>query len=362
MRVIFRDLSFFASSQASTFNSGWHVDKHVSFVADMTGDGTGDLIGFGDGGVIVAANNGNNTFRTIQTIIEDFGYNAGGWRIDRHPRLVVDLLRSGRVDILGFGDSGVQVSFNRGNLAFDPAELVLNDFGYLTDWRTDRHLRFLGDLNGDGFPDIIGFGEHSVYVSFNNHDGTFTPPDAVLQDMCIGAGGWEVNKHPRFIADLSGNKQVDLVGFHDDGVYVSLNDSNGLHFSPATMVVNDFCYNNGWRIEKHPRFIVDVTGDGKGDIVGFGENGVIVSLNNGDGTFKPPKLVVEDFGYNAGHWRVDRHRRYVVDLTGDGCADILGFGDGRVLAAFNLGNGEFGPATELVGDFSAGQGCVMVIG
>lgn len=36
-----------------------------------------------------------------------------------------------------------------------------------------------------------------------------------------------------------------------------------------------------------------------------------------------PQLVVENFGYNAGGWRVDQHPRFLADLTGDGCADIL---------------------------------------
>lgn len=47
-------------------------------------------------------------------------------------------------------------------------------------------------------------------------------------------------------------------------------------------------YNTGWRVEQHPRFVVDVTGDGKADIIGFGNDaGPWVALGNGDGTFQP---------------------------------------------------------------------------
>ena len=47
-----------------------------------------------------------------------------------------------------------------------------------------------------------------------------------------------------------------------------------------------------------------MTGDGRADIVGFGDAGVWVALNNGNGTFAAPKLAVDNFGYTAGGWRV----------------------------------------------------------
>src|SRR5262249_20620631 len=103
--------------------------------------------------------------------------------------------------------------------------------------------------------------------------------------------------------------------------------------------VNDFGYvAGGWRVDQHPRFVVDVTGDGRADIVGFGNAGVYVSRNNGDGTFQAPQRVVNDFGYVAGGWRVDQHPRFVVDVTGDGRADIVGFGNAGVYVSRNEGD------------------------
>lgn len=46
------------------------------------------------------------------------------------------------------------------------------------------------------------------------------------------------------------------------------------------------------------------------------------------GTTKQIELCV--FGYNAGGWRVDRHPCFLADLTGNGSADIVGFGNTRV--------------------------------
>ncbi len=79
--------------------------------------------------------------------------------------------------------------------------------------------------------------------------------------------------------------------------------------------------------------MADLTGDGRADIIGFGDDGVWVSLNNGNGTFQPPQMTVATFAYNAGGWRVDKHPRFVVDVTGDAHADIVGFGDGGVWIA-----------------------------
>ncbi len=45
-----------------------------------------------------------------------------------------------------------------------------------------------------------------------------------------------------------------------------------------TQWVSGFSFAAGnWRVDRHPRFLADVDGDGKDDIVGFGEYGVWVS-------------------------------------------------------------------------------------
>jgi hypothetical protein len=96
-------------------------------------------------------------------------------------------------------------------------------------------------------------------------------------------------------------------------------------------VVDNFGYGaGGWRVERHPRFLADTTGDGRADIVGFGNAGVYVSRAQPDGSYGPVVRVVDNFGYNAGGWRVDRHPRFLADITGDGRADIVGFGNAGV--------------------------------
>lgn len=59
---------------------------------------------------------------------------------------------------------------------------------------------------------------------------------------------------------------------------------------------------------------------------------------NRDGQFEQAQLVCRGFGYNenAGGWRTDRHPRFLTDITGDGRVDIVGFGGPGVHVARNL--------------------------
>ncbi|MEM7034596.1 MAG: VCBS repeat-containing protein [Chloroflexota bacterium] len=321
---------------------GWRVDRHPRFLADLTGNGRSDIVGFGNPGVFTALSNGDGTFQNMNRVIENFAYNAGGWRTDSHPRFLADLTGDGRSDIIGFGNPGVFTALSNGDGTFQEMQLVIENFAYNAGgWRIDSHPRFLVDLTGDGRSDIIGFGNPGVFVALNNGDGTFQEAKQVINNFGYNAGGWRVDRHPRFLADLTGNGCADIIGFGNPGVFVALNNGDGT-FQEMQLVINDLgSVKGGWRVDRHPRFLADLTGNGCADIIGFGNPGVFVALNNGDGTFQSPKQVINDLGYVAGGWRVDRHPRFLADLTGDSRADIVGFGNPGVFVAINNGNGTF---------------------
>jgi FG-GAP-like repeat len=213
-----------------------------------------------------------------QLLVRNYGYNAGGWRVDQHPRFLADTTSDGRADIVGFGNAGVYVSRALADGRFETPVLVVNNFGYTAGgWRVDQHPRFLADLTGDGRADIVGFGNAGVYVALNNGNGTFQAPQLVVANFGYNAGGWRVDMHPRLLADVSGDGRADIVGFGNDGVWVARNNGNGTFQNPQ-LLVNNFGYNaGGWRVNQHPRFLADTTGDGRADIVGFGNAGVYVS-------------------------------------------------------------------------------------
>ncbi|RXW20838.1 hypothetical protein EST38_g5009 [Candolleomyces aberdarensis] len=337
---------------------GWRTDQHVRLVGDTTGDGLGDIIGFGDLGVFVSCNNGDS-FSPSSLVLEDFGLTKG-WSVDDHIRYVSDLRNKGYVDIIGFSDRGVFVSLNNGDGTYAPARLVLKDFGFIAGgWKLGRHLRFLADANGDGIPDIVAFGENHVFVALGNGDGTFATPRIVINKNFTYSGqGWRLDEDLRTLGDLTGDGRADIIGFENEGVWAVLNNGDGTFQQPKFGVKDFGLYEHAgkWQVNKHPRFVADVNGDGRGDIVGFGDAGVFVAIGNGDGTFQTPKLVIRDFGYNAGEWRVDKHPRFVVDLTGNGAADIIGFGQDAVWVSYNDGKGNFGPVQKLTEEFSFNRG------
>ena len=277
------------------YDAGWRVDKHTRLVADTTGNKLGDLVGFGEMGVWISRNNGDNTFQTPKIALPNFSY-AAGWRVEKHLRFMADIRNLGRADIVGFGDDGVFVSLNNGDGTFSPVRLVTTSFGYNSSgWRLEKHLRFLV-TNGNGLLDIVGFGENQVEVAYNNGDGTFQSSIGLLEDFCYGHT-WGIGHHPRLFADLTGDGKPDLVGFSHRGVEVAFNNGDGA-FQIKRHVLDDFgegSSSRGWHFEKHPRFVADLTGNGCGDIIGFGDEGVYVAINNGDGTFQPTKFALKKF-------------------------------------------------------------------
>ena len=325
------------------FDTGWRTENHVRFLADLCGDGRADIVGFGDDGVWTARNNGDGTFQAPKFVLMDLGYNQA-WRVDKHPRFARDLTGDGKADIIGFGDNGVHIALSNGDGTFQPSLMTLKEFGYNQGWRVDEHPRFVTDLTGDGKADIIGFSDDGVHVALGNGDGTFQPPQPVLAEF-NQAQGWQAAKHLRITGDLNGDRRADIVGFGDAGVYAAASRGDGT-FDPAAFILADLGYNQGWRVENHPRFAADVTGDGRANLVGFGDDGVWTSVTGGSGA----KLAVADFAYHQG-WRVPLHPRYLADLTGDGKADIIGFGDAGVYTAISNGDGTFHPASFVLADF-----------
>ena len=319
-------------------DQGWRVDKHPRFLADITGDGKADIIGFGDAGVWTALSNGDGSFQAAQFVQAEFGVDQG-WRVDKHPRFLADITGDGRADIIGFGDAGVWTALSNGDGSFQAAQFVQAEFGVDQGWRVDKHPRFLADITGDGRADIIGFGDAGVWTALSNGDGSFQAAQFVQAEFGVDQG-WRVDKHPRFLADITGDGRADIIGFGDAGVWTALSNGDG-SFQAAQFVLADLGTQSGWQVSKHPRLLADITGDGKADIVGFGDAGVFVALSNGDGSFAfTAQLALEDFGF-AHDWRVEHHSRFLADVTGEKRADIVGFGDAGVLVSPALTGGTF---------------------
>ncbi|TFK25608.1 Psathyrella Velutina lectin At 1.5a resolution, partial [Coprinopsis marcescibilis] len=333
---------------------GWSIQNHVRLLASTTSPWRKDIVGFGSSGVWVAPNLGNNVFGPPKQVLEGFYGSvpcAGGWSNSSHIRLMADVRKTGYADIVGFAHAGVYISDNVNQGEYKQPRCAVYDFGNEQGWRVDRHLRFLADVTGDGFPDIVGFGDNDVIVGVNNKDGTFQPGRTVLDDFCHFSGDWWNDEHPRFLADLTGNGRVDIIGFKNNQVFTSLNQGS-CKFGP---VVSHDLGLPSWTSDEHV-FVVTALARGEpADIVLFGEEGVYIAKNMGNGTFKPATLVLRSFGERQG-WDKTKHPRFVADLTRNGYADIIGFGGAQVFAALNQGDGTFGKAIALCKEFAYLEG------
>ena len=239
---------------------------------------------------------------------------------------------------MGFANGGVVVSLATGGGHFAQPFYDLANFGVgAGGWSDQDHYpRELADVNGDGLADIVGFANGGAVVLLATGGGHFAQPFYDLANFGVGAGGWSDQTHyPRVLGDVNGDGRADIVGFANGGVVVSLATGGG-HFAQPTYELNNFAVGaGGWSDQDHyPRELADVNGDGLSDIVGFANGGVLISLATGGGHFAQPTFDVGNFGNGAGGWSSDStYPRLLGDVSGDHRADIVAFGAGGVNVA-----------------------------
>ena len=333
---------------------GWSTEtQYPRLLADVNGDHMADIVGFGADGVSVALATGSGHFAAPVGGTSNFGYlgSAGGWvSEDQYPRLLADVNGDHMADIVGFGADGVIVALATGNGHFaSPVSGIANNFAYLGSaggWVSEnQYPRQLADVNGDGMADIVGFGADGVSVALATGNGHFASPVSGIANFGYlgSAGGWaSQDQFPRQLADVNGDGMADIVGFGADGVIVSLATGNGHFASPVSGIANTFGYlgsAGGWSSEnQYPRLLADVNGDHMADIVGFGADFVQVSLATGNGHFAAPVAGLHNLTPNAGGWASqDLYPRELGDVSGDGMADVIGFGHDGVFAALSNG-------------------------
>jgi hypothetical protein len=204
-------------------------------MADVNGDGMADVVGFAQRATRVALSTGHQ-FLTATNWSHELD-NSDGFRGDRHPRLTADVNGDGKADAIVFADVGTFVSLSTGS-KFLPLEKWTRSFGYTAGFRIDRHPRMMADVNGDGRDDIVAFGNNMIQVAISA-GSRFDFSRKAFQVRGYGyANGWDIDGHPRLIADVNGDGRADILAFDELGVWVLLSEEDG--FLPAELWSTDF--------------------------------------------------------------------------------------------------------------------------
>jgi trimeric autotransporter adhesin len=200
----------------------------------------------------------------------------------------------------------------------------------------------LGDLNGDGIPDLITslFETDSVSVQLGNGDGTFQAASTIL--IATGFGPAEAH-----LASLRGNGTLDIIvgSFKTNQIAVLLGNDDGTFQPPAFYTVGS--------ATNTPTSLTtgDFNDDGNLDVAvaNTGDNTVSILLGNASGA-----LTVSGEPINVGR---DPEAIRAGDFNGDGYSDlaVANYQDGTVTSLLNNENGTFTASTISVGS-GAGSG------
>ena len=251
----------------STFPS-WPVGSRFLALEDLDVDGDPDLlVAFPDGGAIYA--NAAGHFASAST-----------WRLPAGTEATVrgDLDGDGKPELISAGAGQLHVAFNAGGLSFDE-----RDAGSLPLAATRTLV--VADVNADGQPDVIA-------ATLELHDGValrlFLNTHGKLSEVPGGLPGGPVRPVTALAAgDVDGDGFVDLIAIGPGQDRLLLNDGQA-HFFDATSTLLPVDASNGTSVA-----MVDLDRDHHLDLL-IGNAGATTRLyiNDGSGRFVDRTLLL----------------------------------------------------------------------
>ena len=281
-------------------SQGWsaHYTMDVGFISNT--DTYGSILGFGDSGLLVAA----QAFDPAATVpdywangSEMFG-NDAGWDSTIDIRAVrdyggkmIDVNGDGVMDVIGMGANGFQYAFgqyNNGVYSLESAHTAFNDPTYATfardqGWTNSSSIRYISDVNNDRHPDIVGFGELGVWLSVGQTalpDGSAAFAQPYLASDNFGTNlGWTNIEHSRILGDINGDGRLDVIGFGDDNTFIATaisDPSTGKFMWSGTSQLHAYAHSGGFLPGQNFRGLADIDGNGAADIVVSGASNLQV--------------------------------------------------------------------------------------
>jgi hypothetical protein len=276
--------------------------------------------------------NGDGTFNVKQAFTPNPSYGVNNNNFNFKTG---DFNGDGKTDLIHFIDPGngyVHVLISNGDGTFSVKQAFTPSPSYDVD---SNNFNFkIGDFNGDSKADLIHFAD-DIYIWTSNGNGKFDIklPSEIYNKNDIYT--YNLGDGSKTIYDTGSPEGTTLDGGIDTlkfGDSITPNDL-ALQRQGNNLIINSNFTNSGggWSSQdKTPRFLADINGDKKADIIGFGNDAIFTALAKSDGTFGELKIAYSHFTNTGGGWTSqDKSPRYLADINGDGKADIVGFGWGE---------------------------------
>lgn len=341
---------------AGTFSQATRVDvpaqNNSGRVLDVEGDGDPDIVlamlGNPQFGVIDYDDPGSRDVVTQDGVVVLLNEGAGGFTPTTYtifggygPADVLDVDRDGELDLVIGGAFGPSILFGDGNGGFgNPA--------FLTTEIVSSHIKDLrvADMDGDANLDVVVSTMTGIVVLRNVGPGSFS---ILPQADRPASSDW---LERMVVGDFDGDGDTDVVAkcvqtnVLSESFFIWDNEGGGV-LAPYRAI--PAATSNARQIHA-----VDVSGDGRPDLVTSGTIRTHIYENRGNGTFLAP--LAYEFGGRPG---TIQHGAALGDLLGDGAQDLATFEDVEHVFAVRPGSSLPAPAPASLSPATANLGTTV---
>ncbi len=234
-------------------------DARRQAMIDIDRDGRVDWLHGGGEGIHFNLADGKGGFVEASRILA-----CGGVRQNERLCLPVDIDGDGRIDLLSeWGhyaspEGNSRIFRNDGGMKFTDVTAAAGLPG------KGLSIKGVGDLNRDGYPDLICIENKRLVIYLNDGKGRFTKKEGAIVggDRGIAAPSWGAAVVTDFDNDglpdiiVNGRYFLKVYRGTGDGRFVYMNDAWGIEDLSAAAIDDGLCFG-------------DINGDGKLDIIGY---------------------------------------------------------------------------------------------